>query len=168
MSLRTVHLGVIERVLQITRVGLSRGEVRQRPATAAEEKAAAKAVARGKSRAKLSYKETRELEALPKEIEALEAEQKALAEKMSAPEYFRQAADELKKDQKRVEEIEALYRVREHEGKASGTGLGLSICKQIIQGHNGRIEVKSKMGVGTSFSIYLPRVTRTIPRGNHS
>jgi hypothetical protein len=28
MSLRTVHLGVIERVLQITRVGLSRGEVR--------------------------------------------------------------------------------------------------------------------------------------------
>jgi signal transduction histidine kinase len=64
--------------------------------------------------------------------------------------------------------FEKFYRVREHEGKASGTGLGLSICKQIIQGHNGRIEVKSKMGVGTSFSIYLPRVTRTIPRGNHS
>jgi signal transduction histidine kinase len=61
------------------------------------------------------------------------------------------------------------YRVREHEGKASGTGLGLSICKQIIQGHNGRIEVKSKMGVGTSFTIYLPRAGRTIPRGetNH-
>ena len=56
------------------------------------------------------------------------------------------------------------YRVREHEGKASGTGLGLSICKQIIQGHNGRIEVKSKMGVGTSFTLYLPRATRTIPR----
>jgi signal transduction histidine kinase len=56
------------------------------------------------------------------------------------------------------------YRVREHEGKASGTGLGLSICKQIIQGHNGRIEVKSKMGVGTSFTLYLPRGTRSIPR----
>jgi signal transduction histidine kinase len=58
------------------------------------------------------------------------------------------------------------YRVREHEGKASGTGLGLSICKQIVQGHNGRIEVKSKMGVGTSFTLYLPRATRTIPRND--
>src|SRR5512138_3305352 len=60
--------------------------------------------------------------------------------------------------------FEKFYRVREHEGKAGGTGLGLSICKQIIQGHNGRIEVKSKMGVGTSFTIHIPRTTRTIPR----
>jgi signal transduction histidine kinase len=61
--------------------------------------------------------------------------------------------------------FEKFYRVREHEGKASGTGLGLSLCKQIIQGHNGRIEVKSKMGVGTSFGVHLPRITtRTTPR----
>lgn len=53
--------------------------------------------------------------------------------------------------------FEKFYRVREHEGKASGTGLGLSICKQIIQGHGGRIEVKSKMGIGTMFMIHLPR-----------
>ncbi|HMD80834.1 MAG TPA: ATP-binding protein [Anaerolineales bacterium] len=64
--------------------------------------------------------------------------------------------------------FEKFYRVREHEGKASGTGLGLSICKQIIQGHNGRIEVKSKMGVGTSFSVHLPRAIRTMPRNNES
>lgn len=56
------------------------------------------------------------------------------------------------------------YRVREHEGKAAGTGLGLSICKQIIRGHGGRIEVKSKMGVGTLFTVCLPRVSRTQPR----
>jgi signal transduction histidine kinase len=56
--------------------------------------------------------------------------------------------------------FEKFYRVREHEGHISGTGLGLSICKQIIQGHNGRIEVRSKMGVGTSFGIYLPRTPR--------
>ena len=60
--------------------------------------------------------------------------------------------------------FEKFYRVREHEGKATGTGLGLSICKQIVQGHNGRIEVKSKMGIGTSFTIHLPRAARTVPR----
>jgi two-component system phosphate regulon sensor histidine kinase PhoR len=60
--------------------------------------------------------------------------------------------------------FQKFYRVREHEGKASGTGLGLSISKQIIQGHAGRIEVKSKMGVGTSFNIFLPRSPRMMPR----
>ena len=64
--------------------------------------------------------------------------------------------------------FEKFYRVREHEGKVAGTGLGLSISKQIIQGHNGRIEVKSKMGVGTSFTIHLPRVSRMMPRNNES
>src|SRR6185503_7286635 len=64
--------------------------------------------------------------------------------------------------------FEKFFRVREHEGKASGTGLGLSICKQIVQGHNGRIEVKSKMGVGTSFSVHLPRATKGMPRNNES
>lgn len=59
--------------------------------------------------------------------------------------------------------FEKFYRVREHENKATGTGLGLSICKQIIQGHNGRIEVKSKVGVGTSITVHLPRAQRSQP-----
>ncbi|MCC6299856.1 MAG: GAF domain-containing protein [Anaerolineales bacterium] len=59
--------------------------------------------------------------------------------------------------------FEKFYRVREHENKATGTGLGLSICKQIVQGHNGRIEVKSKIGVGTTFSVYLPRAQKSQP-----
>ncbi len=37
-----------------------------------------------------------------------------------------------------------------------GTGLGLSISYGIIQEHNGRIDVESKMGVGTSFKIIIP------------
>jgi signal transduction histidine kinase len=60
--------------------------------------------------------------------------------------------------------FQKFYRVREHESRASGTGLGLSICKQIVHGHGGRIEVKSKLGVGTVFMIYLPRSARTIPQ----
>jgi len=59
--------------------------------------------------------------------------------------------------------FQKFYRVREHENKATGTGLGLSICKQIIQGHNGRIEVKSKIGVGTSFTVHLPRAQKNQP-----
>jgi len=60
--------------------------------------------------------------------------------------------------------FEKFYRVRENESKASGTGLGLSICKQIVQGHGGTIEIKSKLGIGTNFLIGLPRVSRTMPR----
>ncbi|RFA24740.1 hypothetical protein CAI21_20535 [Alkalilimnicola ehrlichii] len=37
-----------------------------------------------------------------------------------------------------------------------GTGLGLSICYQIVQQHKGRIDVWSREGVGTRFSILLP------------
>jgi len=37
-----------------------------------------------------------------------------------------------------------------------GTGLGLSISKDIIEKHNGKITVKSKLAKGTCFTIYLP------------
>jgi two-component system NtrC family sensor kinase len=37
-----------------------------------------------------------------------------------------------------------------------GTGLGLSIAYKIVQEHGGRIEVKSKVGQGTMFSVFLP------------
>ncbi|HTS55275.1 MAG TPA: ATP-binding protein [Burkholderiales bacterium] len=37
-----------------------------------------------------------------------------------------------------------------------GTGLGLSIAYKIVQEHGGRIEVKSTVGKGTTFSVFLP------------
>jgi two-component system, CAI-1 autoinducer sensor kinase/phosphatase CqsS len=39
-----------------------------------------------------------------------------------------------------------------------GTGLGLSFCRMIIEGAGGTISCRSKVGVGTSFTIELPTV----------
>jgi PAS domain S-box-containing protein len=37
-----------------------------------------------------------------------------------------------------------------------GTGLGLSIVKTIVEMHQGRIEVRSALGEGSTFSVHLP------------
>jgi two-component system NtrC family sensor kinase len=39
--------------------------------------------------------------------------------------------------------------------KANGVGLGLNICKQIVEGHGGKICVRSKIGEGSTFTIRL-------------
>jgi signal transduction histidine kinase len=48
---------------------------------------------------------------------------------------------------------------------AKGTGLGLSVSLGIIRQHGGDIEVKSQVGQGTTFSIFLPvaKVPADIP-----
>jgi signal transduction histidine kinase len=37
-----------------------------------------------------------------------------------------------------------------------GSGLGLDIVKKILQKHNARIDLQSQVGVGSTFSVYLP------------
>ncbi|MFQ5354208.1 MAG: ATP-binding protein [Thermodesulfobacteriota bacterium] len=52
--------------------------------------------------------------------------------------------------------FERFYRVDKARSRAlGGTGLGLAIVKHIIQGHNGRLEVKSRLGLGSTFSFFL-------------
>jgi signal transduction histidine kinase len=40
--------------------------------------------------------------------------------------------------------------------KIQGTGLGLSVCQQVIAKHNGSLDVHSKVGVDTTFTVSLP------------
>jgi len=40
--------------------------------------------------------------------------------------------------------------------KEQGTGLGLSLCKRLIEANAGKIEVQSKIGQGTTFTIMIP------------
>lgn len=67
--------------------------------------------ARAKS-VKLSYKEERELESLPKEIDALETEQQELLEKMAGPSYHELPGAEIKADRDRLEAIPQILEER--------------------------------------------------------
>ena len=40
--------------------------------------------------------------------------------------------------------------------KSKGTGLGLMIVQRIVRAHNGRVELESNVGRGTTFKIWLP------------
>ena len=59
------------------------------------------------SRSKLSFKERRELDALPSLIESFEAEIAAAHEAMAAADYYRQPGDVLARDQARLRNLEA-------------------------------------------------------------
>jgi ATP-binding cassette subfamily F protein uup len=76
-----------------------------RPATARAAEADAPAASATKAK-KLSFKEQRELDELPKQIAALEDEQTALNLQLSAPDFYKKNAAEAKRVNTRVAEIE--------------------------------------------------------------
>lgn len=59
-----------------------------------------------------------------------------------------------------VHVFERFYRVdKSRSRERGGSGLGLSIAQKIIEAHKGRITVSSKVGVGTTFDVYVPVLT---------
>ena len=88
--------------------------VAQRPAAAPATPAAAasergdRKPSRQPQKAKLTFKEQRDLESLPSEIEALEREQHELTARMASADYHKQGPEKIRADRQRAEEIERL------------------------------------------------------------
>ena len=47
-------------------------------------------------------------------------------------------------------------------GDKHGAGLGLAIAYEIVQAHGGRISVRSRLGEGTSFDVFLPLMGKSV------
>lgn len=59
--------------------------------------------------------------------------------------------------------FERFYRVdKSRSRKIGGTGLGLSIVKHVLQSIDGKLEISSKLGMGTSFKVILRKDRREI------
>lgn len=53
--------------------------------------------------------------------------------------------------------FERFYRIDKSQSReAGGSGLGLTITKRLIESHDGRIDVSSKPGIGSVFTVSIP------------
>jgi len=59
-------------------------------------------------------------------------------------------------DQENAEKIFLLFNRLHGKTEYQGTGVGLAICKKIVETHDGHIFATSKLGEGTTFTVYLP------------
>jgi light-regulated signal transduction histidine kinase (bacteriophytochrome) len=60
-------------------------------------------------------------------------------------------------DMQYADQIFQMFRRLQSRDKYEGTGIGLAISKKIIQNHGGDITVNSQEGVGTAFTVRIPK-----------
>jgi len=58
--------------------------------------------------------------------------------------------------------FQRFYRAKKVNTAVKGSGLGLAIATRMIQAHNGRIEVESTVGQGSTFTLTLPAAAREL------
>ena len=59
---------------------------------------------------------------------------------------------------------ERFYRVDTARSRSlGGTGLGLAIVKHIMSRHRGALQIDSEVGIGSTFSVYIPAATARPP-----
>ncbi len=58
------------------------------------------------------------------------------------------------------------YRAPTLEAHSKGIGLGLALVKQVMDGHGGRVEVRSALNKGSSFTLWFPLLETGTNRGS--
>ena len=60
--------------------------------------------------------------------------------------------------------FEPFYRSQREQRFPQGLGLGLTIARDLVEAHGGRLELESKPGQGSAFTLYLPLESNKIER----
>jgi light-regulated signal transduction histidine kinase (bacteriophytochrome) len=66
-------------------------------------------------------------------------------------------------DQRYSEQIFEMFKRLHSQDEYEGTGIGLALCKQIVEKHNGFINVLSKIDEGSTFIVSLPVTHSNVP-----
>jgi signal transduction histidine kinase len=55
--------------------------------------------------------------------------------------------------------FERFQRGKRLEADEQGSGLGLAIVEAVARAHGGRVELESRVGWGSTFTIHIPQLT---------
>lgn len=59
-------------------------------------------------------------------------------------------------EEKHLSKIFTIFKRLHHQSEYEGTGIGLALCEKIVGNHEGKIDISSAPGEGTTIDVYLP------------